>query len=179
MITRNLKIRKVFHSKEGFSLVEAMIVMALFSFVLAGVYFSMEVGQRSWQVNEARVEVQEELRKGMDFLIYELRQTGVNGIIDLAEDGTSITFSLPSSVSSSGSIVWNSASPVTIAVTNDGTENLVRTQAGVSRVLARNISDVDFVQNGDSLDITLSAQEASANGPMFTRSFNVIVQLRN
>jgi len=91
-------------SKKGFTLVELMVVVALFIFMLAAMYGVLLSGQASWFTTDANIEVQENVRKTLSRISSELRQSGFDsgGIDQVAitdgggPNGTDIVkFSVP------------------------------------------------------------------------------------
>ena len=54
-----------FLSKDSFSLVELIVVLAIFIFIFGGIIAVLTVGQSSWQQTETHIELQQDLRKSM------------------------------------------------------------------------------------------------------------------
>ncbi len=61
---------------EGLTLTELMIVMAILSAVMGILFVLSDSLQRSVAFQEARIETQDNVRQGMQFLMRELRQSG-------------------------------------------------------------------------------------------------------
>src|SRR3989338_7082754 len=85
-------------SRDGFTILEMMIVLAVFAIVIAAIFMTMSTGRVNWQTNEAAVQVQEDVRKGLRSIGQELRESGrvqstahvlINGMNDV------IVFQIP------------------------------------------------------------------------------------
>jgi type IV pilus assembly protein PilW len=84
---------------QGFSLVELLVVIVIAGIVMTSVYSMLFTQQRSYQVQEQVVEVQQGLRAGLDLLLYELRMAGYDPDDDdlagiTAASAESVTFTL-------------------------------------------------------------------------------------
>ncbi len=86
-------------NNKGFSLVELMVVIVVAGLLMSSVYSLMFTQQKSYQVQEQTLEVQQGMRSGMDLLVYELRMAGYEtnnsqgaGITDA--QATSVTFTM-------------------------------------------------------------------------------------
>ena len=85
--------------KQGFSLVELMVVIVVSGIMMTSVYSLLFTQQKSYQVQEQTLEVQQEMRSGLDLLVYELRMAGYEtnnsqgaGITNA--QATSVTFTM-------------------------------------------------------------------------------------
>ncbi len=83
----------------GFTLVEMMIALAMSGFLIIAIYSAYNLQQRTYYSQEQVIEVQQNIRAGLDSMIRELRmagydplQTGVPGIV--AASSASINFTL-------------------------------------------------------------------------------------
>src|SRR5690348_12219687 len=93
-------------SKKGITLVEMLIAVSILSLLVGSLYVILNAGQASWETNRTKIELHQETRKAMDWMINDLRQAGNSSIVDVPANGTwynQITFKTPSGVSS-GSI---------------------------------------------------------------------------
>lgn len=156
---------------KGFSLVELLTVMFIFSLILIAIFAVLAAGRRSWQIGSAQIQVQQEARRAMDSMIQELRaasaidpSTFVNGVSDdvirFTAGGQNLEFSLN--------------------VPGFNTEQLIRTQGATTTVLANNIKDIQFnLSGGNVVYITLTTQGRSVFGHLVQAVFNSQVVLRN
>lgn len=62
--------------QEGFTLVEIMVVVAIFSIMLAGGFMLVASGQDAWQITDAQIQLQDNLRQILVKVSRELRETG-------------------------------------------------------------------------------------------------------
>ncbi len=170
-------------SSQAFTLVETMMTVLIFSFVLASLYTVLAAGQSSWETNKTRIEMQQQVRNAMDWMINDLRQSGGSSIADVPANGTwynQITFKTPSGVSG-GSISWN-ASTIRFILGGTGGNQLQRIDASGTRVIAQNIQTIQFRRQSSSsniLEVNITAQEISVKGLTMQYPFNFKVQIRN
>ncbi len=86
-------------SERGFTLVEIMVAMTIFAFVLTGILLLYVNGYRSYAGTNRRIEVQENLRYAMSWMARDIRQArelavyGPDG--NPADVGPTISFTLP------------------------------------------------------------------------------------
>ena len=87
------------NSKNGFSLVELLVVVSIISVMLGGTFVVFSAGESSWCTAEAGIALQESLRRTLDHVTMELRQSKTSQI--QVFDGTGlnssdiIRFSIP------------------------------------------------------------------------------------
>lgn len=87
------------NSKNGFSLVELLVVVSIISVMLGGIFVVFSAGESSWFTAEAGIALQESLRRTLDHVTMELRQSKTSQI--QVFDGTGlnssdiIRFSIP------------------------------------------------------------------------------------
>lgn len=175
---------RFFKSRQGFSLVEAMVTVAIFSFIMAGIYSITSVGENAWLTNNVRIELQQDLRKGMESMINDLRETNPS-ILDpfVPADGKaydSITFQVPSGVSA-GSIAWD-ATTIQFAKGGVGSKQLLRTSGATTKVLTQNLQLLEFrrqLATPDILEVSMQAQKNTPHGISITHNLDFNIQLRN
>lgn len=152
-------------ARQGFSLVEMMIVAIVGSLIIGGLYAVLIIGKNNWEINRDRVELQQNLRTAFEWMRKDLRQAGVATITGVPADGssnTSITFQTPSTVSS-GSVVW--ASAITYARGGTGSAQLLRTVGGVSKIIAQNVSALQFSRTASDPEVILITLQVQKNTP--------------
>ncbi len=82
-------------SSRGFTLVEMMVTVLLFSVISAAIYSTLLSGMHSMEVTKSRVELQQDFRLGMERMKSDLRQASMRSVIDVPADDswyTSVTF---------------------------------------------------------------------------------------
>ncbi len=180
-------------NNKGVTLAEIMVTMLIFSVISIALFTTSMVGENSWQVNQARTEVIQELRKSMDAMNYDLIETGSSAISnvlpdsdsspyeDTAEDDdwySSITFQLPAGISG-GTLQWGSDN---IQFIVNGSNQLVRVTSSGTRVIAQNITSLGFYRsssNSDMIQIALTAQKTTTRGMDIQLEVNFSVKMRN
>ena len=155
--------------RQGFTLVEMMVTVAIFSFILGICYTLFISGSNSWETNSVRVELQQELRKAMDWITQDLRQAGsasiTNGPVDPV-DGTpypSITFRKAAGVSG-GNLVWDSSTTTYSLGGTGGTQLLRQVSGQTASVIAQNIQSLQFsrqVSTSNIVDVSLQARKTT------------------
>ena len=179
----NSHINKIFKNsknQKGMSLVEALIAVLIFSLIFGACLMVLLSGVDSFETSDMRAQLQQNLRKAMEKIKEDLRQSGASTITNVPADGTlytTITFKTATGVSSS-QITWDS-NTITYTLAS---ANLLRTYGGQIRVVATQISSVQFRRQSstsDIVEVSLQAQDTTNKGRTFTDSLNFDVQLRN
>lgn len=164
----------------GFTMVEMLVCILIFSYIAGGLYTVISVGDSSYQNNSAQVELQQELRKGMEWMKFELQQAGPTSISNVPSNGswyTSISFKIPTGVSS-GAISW-ATNPIQFS--RSGTD-LLRTYSGTSRVIAQDITSIQFRRTSAApkiLEIAMTGQVTAIKGETLQDTLNFKIKLRN
>lgn len=60
---------------KGFTMVEIMVVTLTLGVLMAGLFYALISGESSWSVNAAKIEVQSEVRRAVDWIAKDVRQT--------------------------------------------------------------------------------------------------------
>lgn len=86
-------------NQRAFSLVEVMVVVLILSMMVSGGYFALSSGESSWFTTEAGIQVQENLRKAVDTMTAELRQSQFS-LVTITDGGglgstDSVRFQIP------------------------------------------------------------------------------------
>ena len=114
---------------------------------------------------------------------YDLYQAGPSSIANVPADGnwyTTITFKIPTGVTN-GSIAWDNNF---IQFSRGGTNSieLRRTYAGVTKLLASNMSSLQFrrqVASPDVLEVSMAAQKQTVKQKTINYQLDFQVELRN
>ena len=174
---------KMLKNNAAVSLVECMVAMAIFLMIAGGIYTTVATSENSWSVNKVKIELQQELRKAMEWMINDLRQAGNTSITNVPADGTwytTITFKDASSVTS-GTLQW-AANTVQFVRGGTGSVQLQRISGGVTKVLAQRMSSLQFRRQSTTsniLEVSMAAQSTSFKGIPVNYQLNFSVQLRN
>lgn len=87
----------------GFTLIELMVVIAIFTVILGASYALMSSGKMIWYSGDVKVELQQDLRQAMDDMSFEISESSPTRIA-IAAGGNSITLQTP--VDENGSGTW-------------------------------------------------------------------------
>lgn len=178
------KIRSLIknNSKSGFTLVETMVTVLLFTFLFGASFAILISGSDAWEINKAKVELQQELRKTMDWMKQDLRQTGDAGIVNVPDDDIwydAITFSTAAGVSG-GSIVWSAD---VIRYTLDaGVNQIHRVLGSDDKLIASNITSLQIRRPSSTpniVEVAIEAQTDTPKGVTISDSADFEVKIRN
>ncbi len=174
----------------GFVLAEFIMVVLIFSMIMGGIFGVLTVGRQSWHTGSIQVELQQEARRAMDWMVREIRQSGLNyapkhpgGVIGLADDGlvhNTITFRMSQGWDNNNDwIDWGNQIQYSIGGLNN--QQLLRTEGAQVVVLANNVVGLGFRRQPGSpiVEISLQAQKVSAPGRTLQWTLNSQVTLRN
>lgn len=156
-------------TRKGLSLVEVLVTVVLLSFIMGVCYALLISGSDSWETNNARVELQQELRKGTDWITRDLRQAGSASITDVPANGTtytSITF-YKGAGASGGNLVWDSNTTKYLLGGSGSTQLQRQIGAQTPAVVAQDIQVLQFSRsssNPNVVNVTLQAQKATPRG---------------
>lgn len=78
--------------RTGFTLIELMVVILIFSIIVAAIFGVLTMGRQSWQTGTTQVQLQQETRKAMDRMVKELRPAN---LISIGAGASSMTFKVP------------------------------------------------------------------------------------
>lgn len=167
-------------TRRGFTLIELMVSVALFSMMMLLVGMVMQRGQAQTNMNENYIIIQDNLRQSLYRMSQEIRQSSPSQL-SITNNGAVLTLRIPASVNNSGSITWSS--PVTYQVGGTGRQ-LVRTDtgSGQSTILANDIQSVIFTAAGNPLatiNYRLTAQRTLTNGRVLSVTSTGQARLRN
>lgn len=88
----NMKTKTI-NSTNGFTMVELMIVVAILTAMMGGLYMTLATGQDTWMNTDTQISLQENIRLTLDRVSKEVRETGSNagGGMELTMfDGTGV-----------------------------------------------------------------------------------------
>jgi len=167
----------------GFTLLETLIAILIFSVIVVAMGMTVVAGQRSLFTTDVPTQLRQSILFSLITMSKELRQTAPSKT-NLASGTSSntITFQIPhdndadgSTVDIDGTIEWGNS----ITYTLNGNQ-IIRTQNGVNKILGSNISGLLFTRpsgnNTIQLDITAQAQNNTGN---WTDTEQAIITMRN
>ena len=171
------------NNMRGISLVESLMTILIYAFISAACFTALTYGSQSWRVNSVKVELQQELRKAMDWITEDLRQAGPSSITNVPADGTwynTITFKICNGASG-GNISW-AAQNTQYSKGGTGSAQLLRTTGAQSQVIAQDIQSLQFRRTttaGNIVNVALTVQKNTIGGRLLTLTSNFQVKLRN
>jgi type II secretory pathway component PulJ len=143
------------NTRQGISLVEVMVTVLLAVSILAGIYAAFIVGERTWRYYADSIMVRQQVRTALLVLTNELREAS-GAIVVKEEDppGVRLNFLKPSA--GQVSYLWNSGG-------NDANK-LIRQDDLGARIIANNISSVDYVVTDDAIFVDINATSRPKTG---------------
>lgn len=187
---------------KGLTLIELMVVVTLFVFVLGTVLGLLSFGNVSWQSGSSKMTLVQELRRGMESMVRELSQAKIS-TISLSAGGTSnsISFQTVRDLNGDGAITYSGGILEGLDTSDPyinyslsynaalGSDQLIRTTGGSSSVLANYLVDIDAghpalqfnrtASSTDIIEVILSGEKRTAFGHIVRGSLNGRVILRN
>jgi len=162
-----MKIKNnVIKNENGFSLIELMVVMVILSIIILGLVTFFSGGVRSWISGDNQLRSQREARMAMDMMVKEIRF----GKSVTPNSNHSITIAIPALGS-------DSAYSVTFSWSGTDGAPLQRVVNGTPNALLADTYNVNFVVNGNRVDILLQMDLDDDGNPDI--SLNTDVYLRN
>src|SRR3989338_3571334 len=73
-----LKRRKAMLKQNGFTLVELMVVVAIFTIILTAGFIVLLTGQSAWSTTDTQIRLQENLRQISQRVARELQESGID-----------------------------------------------------------------------------------------------------
>ena len=136
------------NTPQGLSLVEVMVTTLLSASILAGIYTAFMVGERTWSYYVDSIMIRQQVRMALLVLTNELREA--RGALVVKEElppSVRLNFLKPSA--GQISYLWNGS--------GEDANKLIRQDNSGARVIASNISSVNYVLTGDLIFIDISA----------------------
>jgi len=179
------------HQQAGFSFVELMVVTGIMALVSGMLVVALRMGQQSWQVEQARMTVSMELRRGLDAMSRELASSQSGQLVGVPADGTwytSLTFRVPQDLNGDGTVLdangaleWSP--PVVYALGGTGGTQILRIQNNATRVLANGATTLRFRRQAATpniLEISMTVLRGVNTGDFTNQgTLNTQVRLRN
>lgn len=183
--------RLIGNRTKGFTLVEVMMTVAVFTVLSGACLMIFLSGSDSWQSNDTQVELQQELRKAMENIKADLVQSGASTILNvpLPSDGTcddflgndwytTITFRKASGVSA-GVIQWSASYQYLLGGTG-GKQLLRRPQAGSDVIVAQDMQTLKFRRcTSNVVEVSMVTQKNTLKKRSLSNTLTFEVKLRN
>lgn len=172
----------------GFTLVEILVTTLILAFLVAGIYAVLSVGNIVFREDINLVELQQQARRAIDGMINEIRESK-SSEITLSEGNTRIAFNIPPEVYGNpwvGPI--NYYRDINDVNSDTVTDQVIREYpVGTMKILANDITSLDFSVTGDIVAIQLSASRIAGGRQLCfpapcespARTLRETVKLRN
>lgn len=165
---------------QGFTLLEMMVAMGVFSLLMVLVMMILRGGEEQTRLADIKMALQESARESLYRMGQEIRESSPSRV-SIGNSGASVTFQIPAAVSNSGTITWSN--PLTYQVGGSGTQ-LIRTDTGTgaATILANDIQSVNFTMTGNpanTVSYTVAARRTLVNGRVLTVTSAGDSRLRN
>ncbi len=149
----------------AFTLVELLVSVLIFSLILGGILGVLRMADISWDSTLGILGLVQEVRQGMDGMTREARQSSFNRAA-VGNNGARLDFFIPSS-----------AAVISYYVRNN---QLVREHpAGVIKVLAKNVSQINFTSTPSMLEILITVNKTTIRNRALSYSSLQHVKWRN
>lgn len=186
-------------NRKSFTLIETLISVGIFAVFCIVIYLFFMVGIGSWEIGTARIELQAASRNAMDVMVGELKNTTRNHptraiTILPPPNNTVIVFYLPETdvggnviIDADGEIKWpdDDLDYIKYEYLTDSSQ-LVRREGDEVRILANNVSNVEFIDASidgslflDELNVALTLEKDSGRQKNLSFSMRATVKLRN
>ncbi len=168
-------------NNRGFSLLELMMSVAIFSLMVIAVFGVYQVGMESWDLIYVQSNLTSQARMGIEKINKELRTSTLTNID--SSSATQLRFKVPTAVNSSTGIITTWSNWIRYSRGGNGGNQLLRTDEGTNAetVLANDVTNLQFIANSnpDTISIAITTQKETANGNVVPISLSGTVELRN
>lgn len=153
----------------GLTLVEVLVTTVLSVSILAGIYATFIVGERAWRYYVDSIVVRQQIRMAMLVLTNELREAkGALIVKEEAPPGVRLNFLRPSA--GQISYLWSGG--------GEDANKLIRQDALGTRIIANDISSIDYLATDNSIFIDISATSKPKIGQPIDLNLKEQVALR-
>jgi prepilin-type N-terminal cleavage/methylation domain-containing protein len=171
---------------KGFTLIEIIIAVGIFSLVILSVFAVMDAGRNAWFTGDVLIQLRQDIINTFGIMEKELRQTRPAQISLLINSSSpSLTFKMPHDNNGDGTILdalgnieWSQ--DITYAL--NANNQITRTFAGTTSVLANNIVNLQFSRPAapfNLLQIDITARKAAITGRIIQDSGQIMIKMRN
>lgn len=158
-------------SKSGFTLIEAVIFVAIASMIAYGVFLVAHSGVEQLQTTEFKINIQNSAREALYKMVQELRQSSPTRVT-ISGGGDTIQFNVPhpqNALDGSYKVNWIGSHLIQYARGGANNRQVIRTNltTGTTTVLANNAANLDFTGNGANptlVAVNIGVQRTLTNG---------------
>ena len=168
----------------GFTLVEILVASLIMSIIMAAVFVTLSIGERSWFAGDVTIQLRDQTMQAVATMNRELSATRPSRInIVIGASSNTITFSIPNDNNGDGRVVDNAGNiewsgNITYLLNNSN--QIVRNFGGASTILGNDIIGLLFTRTQDSLiQVDITASKTSLSRRQIQDAEQVIIKLRN
>jgi len=144
--------------KKGFTIVEVMITLAIFTIVVGAIHHVFIAGQKAWNSDLSLLDLQQSTRRGLHSVTREIRAANL-GSISITENNSKIEFDIPDE--DNIQFFYDSDKSQLIRESPAGTGCDVLWDKDKCRVLASDITDVYFSIAGGIVEVRLQSEKSA------------------
>jgi len=171
---------------KGFTLLETLVALSIFTFLILAIFGIMDLGRASWFTASAAVEVHQEIIKSFMKMEKEFRNTRPAEVsLTSGTSSASITFRVPQDTDGDGDVLdaiggieWSG--DITYAL--NSSDQITRTASGVPSILANSIVSLLFtrpIASVDIIQVDITARKTSFARRQFQETGQIIIKMRN
>ncbi len=183
MKTFFLKCRSCLKSSRAYTLVEVLVSFFIFAMISGSAVTVFMSSTDLWKINNVKLELQQELRKSMDWMNIDLLQAGASTMTNVPANGTwytTITFNTATGVTE-GSTTWSS-NTIQFVLGGSSSNQLQRVSGAATKVIAQDVKSLQFRRQSSTpniLEVSMQAQKSTIRGASMTMASRFKVTLRN
>lgn len=166
---------------KGFSLLELLMSVSIFSFVCVVIFGVHQLGMNSWDVISVESTLAGEARMGIERMNKELRTSKLSNID--SSSTSQLRFKVPTAINSSTGAITTWSNWIRYSRGGINGDQLLRTDEGTNAatVLANQVTSLKFAANSNpsTLSMSLTAQKTTSNGILVPVTLSSTVDLRN
>ncbi|MFH1045695.1 MAG: prepilin-type N-terminal cleavage/methylation domain-containing protein [Candidatus Omnitrophota bacterium] len=169
--------------ENGFTLVEVVVALVIFVLISGVILSVLLTGKVSWYMGTTHIELTQDFRWAMDWLMDDLRQAGSGSITNVPPDGnwrTAINFFIPSG-ESGGYVTWD-FTPIVYSLGGINNTQLLRTHGNEQRTLANSVVTFQVRRSASSpgmVEVQMQAQKRAVSYHLVSDAINFQLKLRN
>ena len=162
---------------KGFTLIELLVAVAVFGIMMGLFGAILADGQNHVRMSDTKMNLQTSVRNGLTQMSLEIRHSSASRT-NVGNGGASLSFQIPTSVGTTGTITWSS--PITYQIGGNGRQ-LVRVDAnGNTTILANDVQALNFsFVDPNTLVYSVTAQRTTVDGRALTTTLTGDARFRN
>jgi len=176
--------------KIGFTLVEVIVVMAIFGIMFGVIFEILSSGRNTWNFGFTAQDVEDQARQGLERIVREIYLTNGGKVsVSGALDSRILAFQVPIGFDVNGNLIWGAdgvadqqlrysrnASSQLLREVLDAASNPI---SGLEKVLANSVQALNFTLNGNIIVISLTIQKTTVDRKSIAKTLSSSVRFRN